>query len=50
MTRMNITFFMGNQVSNILSFNNFFEKAIFLETMGKKFWADMITFLGEEVT
>ncbi len=35
---MNITFFMGNEVLNIFSFNNFFEKSnIFGENRGKNF-------------
>ncbi len=43
-TRMNITFFMGNEVLNILWLTIFLKKAIFLETMGKKFWTDMTIF------
>ncbi len=37
--RMNITFFMGNDILNIFSFNNFSEKSnIFGENGGKNFW------------
>ncbi len=42
MTKMNITFFMGNEVSNSSSYNNFFEDNIILwENNEKK------NFLGE---
>ncbi len=44
-TKMNITSLMGNEVLNIFSFNNFFEKSnIFGENGGKKFWRDMTIF------
>ncbi len=42
-TRMNINFFMANEVSNILSFNNLFEKSNIFG-MGKKFWENMTIF------
>ncbi len=35
-TKMNITFFMGNEVLNIFSYNDFFEKINFLEKMREK--------------
>ncbi len=34
--KMNITFFMGNEVLNILSFNNFFEKRNIFADSGEK--------------
>ncbi len=37
-------FFMGNEVLNIFSFNNFFEKAIFWEKMGEKILRDLAIF------
>ncbi len=38
-TKMSITFFMGNEVLNIFSFNSFFEKSnIFGENREKIFW------------
>ncbi len=39
-TKMNITFFIGNEVLNIFSFNNFLDKSnIFPENGGKKMFA-----------
>ncbi len=48
-TRMNITFFMGNEVSNILSFNNFFEKSNIFGDNGEKILGGYDHFLGEGV-
>ncbi len=39
MTKLNITFFMGNKVLNTFSSNNFFEESnVFRENGVKKFW------------
>ncbi len=38
MTKMNITFFMGNEVSNSSSHNNFFEDSIILKENSGKFF------------
>ncbi len=44
-TKMNTPFYMGNEVSNIFSFINFFEKKPnFWRKRGKKFWGDMTIF------
>ncbi len=40
---------MGNEILNIFSFSNFFEKAIFLEKMGGKKFGGHDHFLGEGV-
>ncbi len=49
-TKMNITFFlMGNEVLNIFSFNNFFEKSTILEKIGEKNSGGHDHFLGEGV-
>ncbi len=46
-TRMNINFFMGNEVLNILSFNNFFEKSNIFGDDGEKILGGHDNFLGE---
>ncbi len=44
-TKMNITFFMGNEVLNIFSSNNFFDKSnIFQENSEKQFLRDVTVF------
>ncbi len=48
-TRMNINFFMGNEVWNILSFNNFFEKSNIFVDNGEKILGGHDHFLGEGV-
>ncbi len=47
--RMNINFFMGNEVSNILLFNNFFKKSNIFEDNGEKILGGHDHFLGEGV-
>ncbi len=45
MTKLNITFLMGNEVFNIFSSNNFFEESnIFQENGEKCFWGTTIFF------
>ncbi len=46
---MNINFFMGNEFSNILSFNNFFEKSNIFGDYGEKILGGHDYFLGEGV-
>ncbi len=48
-TRMNINFFMGNEFSNILSFNNFFEKSNIFGDNGEKILGGHNNFLGEGI-
>ncbi len=48
-TKMNITFFMGNEVLNIFHLTIFPKKATFLETMGEKILGGHDHFLGEGV-
>ncbi len=46
-TKMNITFFIGNEVSNIFSSNNFFEESNIFQKNSKKIWGGHDDFLGE---
>ncbi len=46
---MNINFFMGNEVSNILSLNNFLEKNNIFGDNGEKILGGHDHFLGEGV-
>ncbi len=48
-TRIDITFLMGNEVSNISSFNNFFEKRNIFGDNGEKILGGHDHFLGERV-
>ncbi len=49
--KMNITFFMGNEVLNIYSYNNFSEKLnIFGENGEKNFWGTRPFFRSGHVT
>ncbi len=48
--KMNVSFFIRNEVWNIFSFNNFFEESnIFWENCEKKFWVGYNHFLGDGV-
>ncbi len=44
--KMNLTFLMGNEVLNIFSFNNFFEKSNIFGETGEKFLMRHEDFLG----